>query len=526
MPAPAPVESQQISAHTISKFLARFLFFIFGVGRSSGQIEPMDYPAEAVDTQYKKGRFMLTKEMELTRAETRALKTRSAAMSVLFSSFPYIPNKLIHYWTRNLLEVARLPMGKRFFEQAMMTLKQMLKQVNPTVRKKIVKNFFINECIRGDTIRTKIARNIGFELPALIVISPTMRCPLRCTGCYSAQYAQNADLEFPVFDQLITEAKSMGIYFFVISGGEPFAYPHIYDLFKKHNDAWFQVYTSGVFLNKENTRRIAELGNVNPCISVEGFEAETDRRRGKGHYKKVLTAFQNMRDAGVPFGFSATATRENNNLIMSDEFVDFYSKQGALVGWYFQYMPIGRQPNLDLVPTPQQRMHRFYRMIQLREKFNIFLVDFWNDGWLTGGCIAGSRRYLHINHKGDIEPCVFCQIAVENIHKKGLLDALGTSPLFRSIRKRQPYNHNLLRPCMIIDNPEVLKNVVNEVSASETCNESAKTLVGDCFPDLRKYADEYGKMADEAWETFFGRSYPKTKEAILKEAEKGLAKYS
>jgi hypothetical protein len=34
--------------------------------------------------------------------------------------------------------------------------------------------------------------------------------------------------------------------------------------------------------------RLAELGNVMPCIGVEGFEAETDRRRGKGHFQKLL----------------------------------------------------------------------------------------------------------------------------------------------------------------------------------------------------------------------------------------------
>jgi hypothetical protein len=99
----------------------------------------------------------------------------------------------------------------------------------------------------------------------------------------------------------------------VVSGGEPFVYEGLYDLWRKHSDMWFQVYTSGVALNDANVAKLAELGNVMPCISVEGFETETDKRRGNGHFKKLLQAFARLRNAGIPFGISATATRNNND---------------------------------------------------------------------------------------------------------------------------------------------------------------------------------------------------------------------
>ena len=47
----------------------------------------------------------------------------------------------------------------------------------------------------------------------------------------------------------------------------------------------------------------------------------------------------------------------------------------------------------------------------------------------AGGCIAGGRNYLHINAKGDVEPCVFIHYSNCNIHDTSLLDALK-SPLF------------------------------------------------------------------------------------------------
>lgn len=42
----------------------------------------------------------------------------------------------------------------------------------------------------------------------------------------------------------------------------------------------------------------------------------------------------------------------------------------------------------------------------------------------AGGCIAGVRRYLHINAEGDVETCVFIHYSNANIHEVSLLDAL------------------------------------------------------------------------------------------------------
>jgi len=398
-------------------------------------------------------------------------------------------------------------MGQLFLEKAMLTLRTILRNASPRSRRKIMECLVMNECIEGQARRRHVSNEVGFEVPAVLVISPTMRCPLNCYGCYSAQYAREQDLDFGVFDKLISEAKTLGIQFFVISGGEPFVYPRIHELFRKHDDAWFQVYTSGITLRHNGAETLAELGNVMPCISVEGFEQETDQRRGAGHFQRVLSAFESLRAHGVPFGFSATATRHNNELVTSDEFVDFYVEKGAALGWYFQYMPIGREPQLDLMPTPEQRDARLQRMLELRRTHDILLADFWNDGPLCGGCIAGARRYLHVNHAGDVEPCVFCQISTDNLYEKGLLDILKTSPLFRAIRKRQPYNDNYLLPCMIIDNPHVLRDVIAESKPKETCGGGAKRLVTDLFPKLQDYAREYASYAEKSWQRLYAEAY-------------------
>jgi MoaA/NifB/PqqE/SkfB family radical SAM enzyme len=392
------------------------------------------------------------------------------------------------------------PEGRDFVMRIMTVAKQHLTKASPNCRRRAVESFLINSEVKGAKTREALMKRLGYWAPYLFVVSPTMRCNLNCYGCYAGEYEKSGketDLPWELFDSAMKQAKEMGIYFIVISGGEPFIYDHIFRLLEEHNDMYFQMYTNGSLITSDVAKRIAELGNLIPCISVEGFEKETDERRGKGHFKKIMNSIEHLRKNGVLFGYSATATRENNDMIVSDEFVDFYVDKGCFIGWYFNYIPIGRVPKFELMPTPQQRIHRKRQMSRMRMEKNILLADFWCDGPLCGGCIAGGRHYFHINNKGDVEPCVFFHFAKHNIRDMRLEEILD-SDFFRAFRRRQPYNKNLMRPCAIIDNPEVLREVVQEVGAYPS-HEGAESIITEFANQLDKYAQEYGEAADDYW---------------------------
>ena len=88
-------------------------------------------------------------------------------------------------------------------------------------------------------------------------------------------------------------------------------------------------------------------------------------------------------------------------------------------------------------------------------------MDFQNDGEFVGGCIAGGRNYFHINSAGDAEPCVFIHYSNANIHDSSILEILH-SPLFMAYHNGQPFNKNHLRPCPMLENPELLRQMVHE----------------------------------------------------------------
>ncbi|MCD6295811.1 MAG: radical SAM protein, partial [Deltaproteobacteria bacterium] len=296
--------------------------------------------------------------------------------------------------------------------------------ISQNARRGLLKNLIGKVVLRDNNARKNFEKEYKTRAPGFVLISPTSTCNLHCIGCYanSSKY-EKIHMEYDVFTRIIREkAELWGSYFTVISGGEPLMWrsngKSIIDIFREHKDNYFLMYTNGTLIDKKMAKEMAELGNVTPAISLEGFEKETDQRRGAGTFKKVLNAFENLREAGVPFGISLTATRENAELLLSDEFIDFcYEEQGAVYGWIFQYMPIGRHFTLDLMVTPEQRLNMFRRVQYFLKEKKLFLVDFWNSGMASNGCISAGRcgGYFVVDWKGDVLPCVFFPYKTHNI---------------------------------------------------------------------------------------------------------------
>ena len=376
------------------------------------------------------------------------------------------------------------------------------RESNPLYKKKLVKNLVCNWGLDGPRIRGSLQRQ-GIHAPSHIVISPTMRCNLRCTGCYSGLYSKDGELSEEEIETVLCQARDFGAYFIVVSGGEPYLMKDVWlRLWKKHSDMFFMTYTNGTLLDQRTVDELARLGNVAPAISVEGYREETDRRRGAGVFDRLSASMDRLRRAGVIFGISVTYTRENAEIVSSEEFLRRYIDAGAIFGWYFMFMPVGKDPILDLVPTPEQRLAFGRKIAEVRNRLPIFLADFWNDGPAVGGCLAGGRLYLHILNSGRVEPCVFAHFGVDNIREKTILKA-ANSPFFQSIRKRFPYNRtgNLMRPCMIIDNPRVLREAVAENVAQQGHEHSEDIIRNPRVVEwVDQYAQRFRELTDPEWE--------------------------
>lgn len=378
-------------------------------------------------------------------------------------------------------------------------IRRTLGQVHPRVRKRYVGKIITSMFFRSSELSRRVLDETGVNPPTTFLVSPTMRCNYRCVGCYAGNYMQADDLPPEVLDRVFTEAKQeLGIKYFILTGGEPFIYPALLDLFDKHSDCAFQVYTNGSFLNPQMCDKLLELGNVCPCISIEGTKELTDQRRGAGAYDRVMKAMDNLREKGLMFAFSATPTRLNVETLISDEFMDLMIEKGCAYGWYFAYMPIGKDPDMDYMPTPEQRNQLRIGIRHQRATKPIIMADFWGDAPPIGGCIAAGRNYFHINNKGDVEPCIFCHFSTHNVKTSTLKEALK-APLFSTWRDMQPFNHNLLRPCPIIDNPKMVRYIIEKTGAKPT-HEGAESLLTDLVEPLEQYSKHVADTYTSIWD--------------------------
>lgn len=382
--------------------------------------------------------------------------------------------------------------------------------------------FLGNVFFGGFYKRREFIETYGFKPPMFLTISPCKACNLRCTGCYASSGAHPEKLSYTIFDKVLSNAKAVwGANFFVISGGEPLIYrsegQSLLDVAAKHPDCFFLMYTNGTLIDTDLSGRLAQLGNITPAISVEGLEDETDARRGQGVHKRVLKAMANLRAAGVPFGISITATRLNSDLITRDEFYDYYFEQeGAVYGWIFHYMPVGRGFTLDLMPTPEQRVGMLRKEWQVVRDKRVFLADFWNSGTSSDGCISGGRGggYFYIDWNGDVMPCVFAPYSTHNIkdvfEQGGDLGTVLDSAFFKSIRKwqagyayeREPSEQgNLLRQCPIRDHHGAFHKIILENKARPV-DESAKEALEDeeYHRGLIEYGRRIGQLTDPIWQ--------------------------
>lgn len=382
----------------------------------------------------------------------------------------------------------------------MQWMKRISSELNPHARSSWIRNVYVLQYFLSKVIRKRFAEEHGFEPPHFIAISPTDRCNYRCVGCWAGEYTHDDDMSVETFDRLVGEARDcFGNHWFTILGGEPLLRDDLFPIFKKYQDCFFLTYTNGSLVTEKMADRLADLGNVGLMFSIEGWEEQTDARRGKGAWKRVMEGMAKVKKRGLPFGYAVTATKDNVETLWSEEFVDYLIDQGALYGWYFHYCPIGRDPNVEMMITAEQHTELRHQIYHLRDTRPIFLVDFWNDGPETGGCLAAGNCYLHVNTKGDVEPCVFVHLAVDNVKDKTLTEALK-SPFFRGIRDQIPYDGNEIRPCMIFDRPEVLREHYRRYKPYPT-HPGADTYLTD--PEIIAFIDrlseQYREIADQDW---------------------------
>ena len=388
---------------------------------------------------------------------------------------------------------------------ALFIARHVSQKLNPKCRDRFIECLIVNTLLRGVAKRKEfMASAPGLWAPTTILMSPTMRCNLSVRGLLRGGVPAATRTSSPrSCRRWSTRATRWASTSSPCSGAEPFIYDGLLDLAARNQDSYFQVYTNGTLIDEEVVDELADLGNVAPMLSLEGDEAATDARRGHGVYRQLLEIMDMLGDRGVVFGYSATVTRDNWRMLISDEWVDPLRRQG-------------RAPQLELPlhadrPRPEHGTHAHTGGAQrVPRRRRCASATRSRSSRSTSGVTPRTSRgaspgkhYMHVNSEGWVEPCIFTHFATDNIHDTSLADAFN-SPYFREIRRRQPFSHNLLKPCMLIDNPEQSREIMALTGAQPT-HPGAESLFTELRADIDEYAASVERVYGEVWSCMAGQ---------------------
>jgi MoaA/NifB/PqqE/SkfB family radical SAM enzyme len=324
--------------------------------------------------------------------------------------------------------------------------------------------------------KSRLIRNFEFfanelKVPPFLIISITSSCNLRCQGCYAAatgtlcNHPQSSPLKIDQWRKIIQEAQELGVFGFIIAGGEPFILPDLLELSEEFRENLFIIFTNGTLLNEEKIKQLKKLKNTVIIVNLEGDCKATDSRRGKGVHEKVISTIKRLSKNGIISGISATINKKNLDYWMKDRNVDSLIEEGIKIAFFLEYIPVDNDLNNML--TLQESKEFRNKVLEYRNSKEIFIIHSPGDEEYMGGCVSAGRGFAHITPSGDLTPCPVSNIATHNLVKSTLRDGFK-SPLFKIIRESEHLLETKGSPCALFAHPEEINELAIKVKAYKT----------------------------------------------------------
>jgi len=363
--------------------------------------------------------------------------------------------------------------------------KRLLTETDKRLLWKLVWNFGYKGMRAIQRHKARLKR--GEFFPPFLYISIINSCNLRCQGCWVDVAAKQEKIEVDALSGVIRAANEQGNYFFGIVGGEPFMHSDILEIFRRHPESYFQVFTNGHFITADVAAELRRCGNVTPLISVEGTEIVSDQRRGGTEVlHKTVEGIRNLVANRIITGVCTSVCKTNLDDLVNEAWVDRLIELGVLYMWYHTYRPMGPDaaPELALSPEEQLRIRRF--VVEMRCKKPIGIIDAYYDHNGQSLCPAATGFTHHISPWGDIEPCPIVQFARESIYDdRPLAETIGKSEFLRDFRQLAASS---TRGCIVLERPDLLHELtVLHDARDTTARKSAASELKAMVPRTSQY---------------------------------------
>ena len=348
--------------------------------------------------------------------------------------------------------------------------KRMLTEPDPRALRKLAINFGLRGMWSVEKYKRRLKR--GEYFPPFLFISVISGCQLRCQGCWVDVSAPSKRISFEDLNRIVADAKHHGNSYFGLLGGEPFMHPQLLDLCAAHPDCYFQIFTNGQLITDAVARRMRELGNVSPLVSIEGTKIVSDERRGRsGVLDKTIAGLENCRRHRLIVGVATSVCQTNVDELVTEDWLHRLIEMGVHYVWFHTYRPVGPNASTALALRPEQivAVRRF--IVRMRSRLPIAIVDAYWDDKGEALCPMATGVSHHISPYGDLEPCPIIQFARETIHDdKSIYTLMNKSAFLRDFRETAAAS---TRGCIVLERPDLVKQLVERHGARDTTQRQA-----------------------------------------------------
>ncbi len=287
--------------------------------------------------------------------------------------------------------------------------------------------------------------------PYMIDWAITNRCNLDCLHCRGMAYEELNNNDVLRVAKEIFLLKPMWV---IIEGGEPLLRDELFEIIKIIHNSKIKIYliSNGMLLNEDIVKRFKHL-DVNLMISIDGADKKSYEETRKGaSFEKLKKSVAIAKKYDILDSCPVTIGKHNYKQI--NELFKFVKDVG-----YKKITFLGLKPCKDYskyVLSWEEYKDVFFSIIKYQKKFqmdiyvdepffkpflkehNINYSSNSDNGIIVNNvsrCIFG--EYMFIETNGDVKPCTFAPLVMDNIKEKSLnkiWDNMQNSELIKEIK--------------------------------------------------------------------------------------------
>ena len=150
------------------------------------------------------------------------------------------------------------------------------------------------------------------------------------------------------------------------------------------------MFTNGLLIDEALALKLKTIRNFVPIISLEGFEQDTDERRGEGVYERIQGTVAKLKKQGIFWGVSLTVTSINLPHVTDDGSSATSSPWVARLFFLVEYTPVTPETEGWLLSDAQRKTLLSARDAY-RKQYPALFVAIPGDEEDIGGCLPPAR---------------------------------------------------------------------------------------------------------------------------------------